>query len=239
MLVENILYKEIPIKGADNYLVSACGKIFMVKYNKPLATWVHRTKWGYPSELCQLSLPDGRKHFKVHRLVALSWIGQPPSAIHTDINHIDGDSLNNHCTNLEWATKSQNQRHAVNTGLKGKGNILYNSELSDDDVHKICSRLVDGCRPVDIAKEFNCSTDIVRKIKSGDTYFHVRTLYNIPHNYISEFSYSTIKWVCKKILEGYSDKAIVNISSNKDLTVIDIKRIRYKIRYKNISDEYF
>ena len=42
----------------------------------------------------------------------------------------------------------------------------------------------------------------------------------------------------KKIL-GYSDPNIAKMSTNANITTIEVKRIRYKIRYKTISDEYF
>lgn len=35
-----------------------------------------------------------------------------------DVNHIDGNKLNNHYTNLEWCSRSQNTIHAYKIGLK-------------------------------------------------------------------------------------------------------------------------
>lgn len=55
---------------------------------------------------------------KVHRLVAYAWLDSPPTPKHVWINHKDGNKLNNHYTNLEWTTISQNIQHAFDTGLK-------------------------------------------------------------------------------------------------------------------------
>jgi hypothetical protein len=60
---------------------------------------------------------NGERYFlAVHRLVAEVFIPNPDNKPH--VNHIDGDRLNNIPSNLEWVTPSENQIHAVDTGLK-------------------------------------------------------------------------------------------------------------------------
>ena len=48
---------------------------------------------------------------RVHRLVALAFLGKPPTEHHSQINHKDGDKANNAVENLEYATPSQNCIH--------------------------------------------------------------------------------------------------------------------------------
>ena len=52
---------------------------------------------------------------KVHRLVIEAFTPNPDSL--PCINHIDGNKLNNHVSNLEWCTYQANMQHAVRTGL--------------------------------------------------------------------------------------------------------------------------
>lgn len=220
-----------------NYCTSKDGNVYRISTGRLMAkTFNKDTEYNY----CRLCHNNVAQTVRVSHIVAnTGWVINPNPDLYTIINHKDGNKLNDSSDNLEWCTLAQNQKHAVATGLKQVGSELYNSVLNEEDVHEVCKRLQEGFRVKDIADEFSVSKDIVRKIKAGDTYFHVRSLYNIPHKYVSEFSEMTVRWVCEQVLSGYSDKQISENCSNRDLKTIDVKRIRYKIRYKIIVDEYF
>mmetsp|Transcript_39581 Transcript_39581/g.126898 ORF Transcript_39581/g.126898 Transcript_39581/m.126898 type:complete len:128 (-) Transcript_39581:266-649(-) len=56
---------------------------------------------------------DSRRHARVHRLVAHSFFDSPPTPAHCYVNNQDGLKSNNHMSNLEWVTASQNAKHAL------------------------------------------------------------------------------------------------------------------------------
>lgn len=58
------------------------------------------------------------KNYYIHRLVAMHFIPNPDNL--PEVNHIDGDTLNNHAENLEWCTRQGNAHHASATGILSK-----------------------------------------------------------------------------------------------------------------------
>ena len=55
------------------------------------------------------------KCFYVHRLVASSFLENPDFL--PEVNHKDGNTLNNCVENLEWCTRKHNAEHASKTGI--------------------------------------------------------------------------------------------------------------------------
>lgn len=71
-------------------------------------------KTGYV-KVCIYSPEHMPKTVSLHRLVAQAFCDR--TADKTEVNHIDGNKLNNSAENLEWVTRDENLLHAYNTGL--------------------------------------------------------------------------------------------------------------------------
>lgn len=74
------------------------------------------TRFGYVKVI--LTKEKTKRTFLVHRLVAEAFIENDNPKSKNQVNHIDGDKLNNSIENLEWVTASENVRHAFENGLK-------------------------------------------------------------------------------------------------------------------------
>ena len=97
----------LDIENYENiYNISDTGIVGSVKRNRALKFDVTS---GYARVILQKN--KSKERFLVHRLVALHFVdGYFYGAI---VNHIDGNSLNNHYSNLEWCNQSHNILEAV------------------------------------------------------------------------------------------------------------------------------
>ena len=69
---------------------------------------------GY--QVATLSKNDKQTRVRVNRVVAEAFLENNKKL--PEVNHIDGNKLNNHYLNLEWCDRKHNIQHAYNTGLK-------------------------------------------------------------------------------------------------------------------------
>lgn len=79
--------------------------------------------------LCKNSKLDYKS---IHRLVAIAFI---PNPLHLpEVNHKDGIKSNCNDWNLEWTTRSDNQKHSVLIGLRKVNEQHHNSKFKNKDV---------------------------------------------------------------------------------------------------------
>jgi hypothetical protein len=115
--------------------------------------------------------PTGhQKTVCVHSLVARAFVANPQGL--REVNHIDGSKLNNCPENLEWATRSSNLRHAVNTGLlvHGLGEAANSSKLTEIQVSAIRKDL--RLQRI-VAEDYGISQTCVSAIRRRETWAHL------------------------------------------------------------------
>jgi transposase len=131
----------------------------------------------------QVGLSENKimKWISVHRLVAFAFITNDNPIEKTQVNHIDGNKLNNVVENLEWVTPLENQLHALRTGLKipVRGSQSGTAKLSEKQAVEICELLSKGNRVCDIVRMKEYATkSIVEKIKNKKRWGHITKDYN-------------------------------------------------------------
>lgn len=105
------------------------------------------------------------KRHLVHRLVAKAFIVNPDNL--KEVNHIDGDKLNNHYSNLEWSTRKLNSLHSTQILKKNRGENNSFSLLTEQQVLEIKDLLLSGHSQKDIAAQFNVTNHAIYRIHRG------------------------------------------------------------------------
>lgn len=109
-------------------------------------------KYGYV-EYILTDKTGRRKHIQAHRITASLFIPNPTGKKY--VNHIDGNKQNNHVSNLEWCTASENEKHSYHTLKKevwNKGQALPSGKDYKGKIRPVQSFSVDG---TPIKKYFN------------------------------------------------------------------------------------
>jgi len=121
-----------------DYYITETGEVWSRKWNKLKQLKSRKdNSHGYLMVWLQI---DGKNTGKlIHRLVGEIFLPNPENK--PQINHIDGNKLNNHISNLEWCTSSHNNKHAYQIGLKkptdAKGQKNGNSKVTEQQIVQI------------------------------------------------------------------------------------------------------
>lgn len=113
-------------------------------------------KIGYKRFTGYLGKGKKRAFYYVHRAVAELFLPPQPTPNH-QIDHKDGNKLNNHFTNLEWVTRTENTRRAYVLGLIPRGDKHYKWDKTKHPkkiLDKAVSLVTSGGKIVQIERSF-------------------------------------------------------------------------------------
>ena len=173
-------YKEYPHN--KNYLVYDDGKVFSVprkgannSNRKGRFLKESFDKRGY----ARVTLSPNQNTIAVHRMVAITFIANPDNL--PQVNHKDGNKLNNKAENLEWCTNAENMAHAIKIGLRpdsiyARGESQGNVKLSESDVIAIRKRYIPR-HPLHgnnaIAREYGMNPATINEIIHRKIWCHI------------------------------------------------------------------
>lgn len=164
--------KEIP--GYEKlYYASVNGRIIKrYKNKKEIVLKESKNKKGYLRVV--LSKNSKRKTFRVHRLIAITFIKNKNPETCNEVNHKNGDKSDNRSENLEWVSRTENMRHAKANNLmrhdKISGEKNYLAKLSDAKVKEIreSNKTIS-----EMSRHYGVSRKAIRNAKDKVTWKHV------------------------------------------------------------------
>ena len=114
----DVFYDEIvgvTLRRAPGYhfLISKCGR-FVMNDKFPHITKVYHATDLVRDTYSYLNI----ERIKIHKLVGLAWVYNPRPLIFNCLDHIDGDRMNNHASNLRWITTALNNQNRHNEKSK-------------------------------------------------------------------------------------------------------------------------
>lgn len=126
-----------------------------------------------------IDLPIGNSKHKrctIHRLVAITFI--PNIYNKPEVNHKDGDKFNNCASNLEWVTKSENQKHRFDKLHHSHfGEKNTQSKLTKEQVLEIVELRRGNSDLNTISIKYSISKSTICDIMAGRSWAHIT---NIP-----------------------------------------------------------
>jgi hypothetical protein len=131
---------------------------------------------GYLQVVVSLGSRSKKKAFKIHKAVAETFIPNPENK--PEVNHKNGDKSKNDVSNLEWATSSENVRHAYQSGLMSPKYGMDNhvAKLTKDEVIYIREHYMPRDKEYSarsLGRKFNIDHTCILDIVKGISYTNV------------------------------------------------------------------
>ncbi len=168
-----------PVKGFTGvYIISSCGRLIRLARKQFQAARWGRRKHTYLEMLMSpgidslgyhrfiLSIKSRERQALAHRLVAEAFL-KPNKKPY--INHKDSDPKNNHLSNIERCTQTENMRHAKKVGrFNQDGELNHRAKFKVKDILEIRRLASIGISRKNISKKYKTNANhigaIIRKV---------------------------------------------------------------------------
>ena len=108
---------------------------------------------------------------KAHRLIW--WLFKGPIPAGLEINHKNGDKLDNRIGNLELMTHAENVQHSYDELGRARGEDHYKAKLCEEDVKKIRELQLTGYTKCELAKMFGVTQTNIWFIINRKSWKHI------------------------------------------------------------------
>ena len=112
-----------------------------------------------------MTVSIGRNRHPVHRLVAVSFHGNP-TEVDMVVDHLNGVKTDNRAANLEWVTRQENTRRAdLSQRVRGSNAALTNAQVGE-----LRRSLRNGGDAQEFVRRWRVSRDVIRRALTGKTH---------------------------------------------------------------------
>lgn len=156
-----------------HYYVSEDGNVYRkwdCGYKKMKQSKIHNRNY-YRSNL---SINGKKVSYLTHRMVAECFIPNPDNK--PEVNHDDGNGLNNHISNLIWSTTIENREHAIENKLHSRGENHGSKKLTNLIVKKIQEEYQfksKDCNTNSLSKKYDVNQSTIYNIIKKKTWKHI------------------------------------------------------------------
>jgi hypothetical protein len=174
--LSDIIWKTLVYQGQtfERFEVSTDGQMRNANTKNIYKTFVNPN--GYEQICVSLGSRNKKKIFKIHKAIAETFVPNPYNK--PEVNHEDGNKLNNNVNNLAWATGSENTQHAYDNGLANALCGIDNpcAKLTKEDVMYIREYYMPydsmyGARA--LGRKFGVNKNVIRDIANNKSYVNV------------------------------------------------------------------
>lgn len=157
------------IKSLGRFVNSQWGENSIYKQPKIMTPSEYKDQKYFYVNLCANGIT---KKIKIHRILAEMFVPNPENK--PQVNHIDGNRQNNHLSNLEWTTASENSQNSF-----ARGRVIHNRKLDEEKLRDIFNnvrsnsieRFKNGTYSIkEMAEKYNVSPGAIRSAMNGTKY---------------------------------------------------------------------